>query len=128
MKATQIRLTKSHFVTGGKRYSKSAFKSKFLESKMKYKYGPGFAYPVFAGFRMLLKVDESTGEVTWKRNPFEFWANNGDNILKQFKPHMDNCGFEAKKVAQSPTCYQAVRQSINDFYKDELLKNAGIDV
>ncbi len=117
------------YVSGDKnRYSKTPFKSKFLGRQMKYRYGPGFVYPVFAGFRVLLKADESTGEVNWKKDPLEFWKNHGENILKQFKPHMDHCGFESKKIGQSPTCYQAVRQAITGYYKDELLIDAGIEV
>ena len=117
---------KSKYEPGNKRYSKTPFKSKFLETTMKYRYPIGFVYPVFAGFRVLLKVDDDSGQVTWKRDPNKFWQNNGNSILQQFKPHMENAGFDSKKIAQSPTCYQAVRHAVTDLYKDELLKEAGI--
>jgi len=116
----------SKYEPGNKRYSKTPFKSKFLESKMKYKYPVGYVYPVFAGFRVLMKVDEDAGDVVWKKNPAVFWKNNGNSILQQFKPHMENAQFDSKKIAQSPTCYQAVRHAVTDLYKDELLKEAGI--
>ena len=83
-------------------------------------------YPVFAGFRVLLKMDDESGQVIWKKDPIKFWMDNGNSILQQFKPHMDNAGFDSKKIAQSPTCYQAVRHAVTDLYKDELLQDAGI--
>lgn len=118
----------SKYEPGNKRYSKTPFKSKFLETTMKYRYPIGFVYPVFAGFRVLLKMDDESGQVIWKKDPIKFWMNNGNTILQQFKPHMENTGFDSKKIAQSPTCYQAVRHAVTDLYKDELLKEAGISV
>jgi hypothetical protein len=40
----------------------------------------------------------------------------------------DRRGDETKKIATSFTCYQAMGQAVKDLYKDELLKDAGIDV
>jgi hypothetical protein len=36
--------------------------------------------------------------------------------------------YEPKKIATNPICYQAVRQTINDLYKDEVLREHGISV
>lgn len=116
----------SKYEPGNKRYSKSPFKSKFLETTMKYKYPVGFVYPVFAGFRVLLKMDDVSGAVMWKKDPVKFWKDNESKILQQFKPHLENAGFDSKKIAQTPTCYQAVRHVVTDLYKDELLQDAGI--
>jgi hypothetical protein len=33
-----------------------------------------------------------------------------------------------KKIATNPLCYQAVRQTVTDLFKDELLEKAGIAV
>ncbi len=113
---------------GNKRYSKVPFKTKFRGEIQKYRYPFGFVYPVYAGFRVLLRADEDTGAVTWKKDPVIFWNQHGSEIVRQYKPHMESTAFDSKKIAQSPTSYQAVRHTITDLYKDELLKSHGIPV
>ena len=44
------------------------------------------------------------------------------------RPHIRDAGYETKKIATSFVCYQAMGQAVKDLYKDELLKEAGIDV
>ena len=49
-------------------------------------------------------------------------------LVKRYEPHIRDAGYEAKKIATSFICYQAMGQAVKDLYKDELLKDAGIDV
>jgi hypothetical protein len=43
-------------------------------------------------------------------------------------PHVIAAGYEPKKIATNPLCYQAVRQKVIDLFKNELLLKAGISI
>ena len=43
-------------------------------------------------------------------------------------PHIIAAGYEPKKIAQNPLCYQAVRQKVTELFKDDLLRKAGIPI
>ncbi len=111
---------------GNKKYRKTPSKSQFLGIQMKYAYPVGWLYPVFAAFRLLASPDKSNGRVAWKRDPVKFWEDHGEEICKRYEPHITAAGFEVKKIATNPLCYQATRQAVSDLYKDELLREAGI--
>ena len=111
---------------GNKKYRKTVPKSQFLGKDMKYSYPSGWLYPVFAGFRILTGPDKSGGKIVWKRDPLEFWQGHGQEICDRYFPHIVAAGYEPKKVATNLLTYQAVRQTVTDLYKDELLKEAGI--
>lgn len=113
--------------SGSKKYRKTPFWSKFLGCEMKYSSPAAFVYPIFAAFRVLAGSGDS-GHVTWKQDPIKFWERHGKRISDQFWPHMKVLDFIPKKVATSLICYQATRHAVNDCYKDELLKAAGIQV
>ena len=53
---------------------------------MKYEYPLGWLYPLYAAFRVLLGETKS-GEVAWKRDPFEFWKANGEQLCARYEPH-----------------------------------------
>lgn len=111
---------------GNKKYRKTAPTSQFLGREMKYSYPAGWIYPLFAAFRFLAGPDKSTGAVTWKKDPIQFWQRHSKTICDQYVPHIVAKDYAPKKIATDPLCYQAVRQAVNDLYKDELLRNAGI--
>lgn len=111
---------------GSKRYRKTPFRSKFLDLEMKYSSPIAFIYPIFAAFRVLVSSDDA-GRVTWKRDPIKFWEQHGERIAAQFQAHMKQLEFVPRKIATSLTCYQATRHAVKDCYKDELLKEAGIE-
>ena len=81
--------------------------------------------------RVYLKYSDDECE-TWSRpvkiSPEDgIYYTNADHILRQFQPHMRELDWSPKKIATGLTCYQAVRHAVTDCYKDELLKEAGID-
>jgi len=39
---------------------------------------------------------------------------------------MKEAGYEVKKIATNLICYQAMRQTVVELYKDELLREAGV--
>jgi hypothetical protein len=112
---------------GNKKYSKTPFRTQFLGKEVKYSYPRGWLYPLYAGFRILAAPNEA-GDIEWRRDPVEFWQKHGGAITASFVPHMVAAGYEPKKIATNPLCYQAVRQTINDLYKDEILREHGISV
>ena len=111
-----------------KKYRKTPLRSQFLENNMKYSYPAGWVYPIFAAFRVLVGPDNSSGKIVWKKDPIAFWKAHGDEICRRFEPHMSAVGYETKKIAANLLCYQATQQAVNDLYKDELLKEAGIEI
>lgn len=126
-KITEVQIyDERRYERGNKKYRKTPTKSLFLGKTMKYSYPAGWLYPIFAAFRILAGPDKSGGGVVWKRDPLEFWLNHGQEICERYFPHVVAAGYEPKKVATNLLAYQAVRQSVNDLYKDELLKEAGI--
>jgi hypothetical protein len=112
---------------GNKKYSKTSYRTQFLGEEMNYSYPRGWLYPLYAGFRALAAPGES-GNIEWRRDPLKFWEKHGKAISASFVPHMIAAGYEPKKIATNPLCYQAVRQTIVDLYKDEVLREHGISV
>ncbi|MBC8590622.1 AIPR family protein [Wansuia hejianensis] len=47
--------------------------SMFSESPLKYSIPKGIMYPIVGAFRALAKVDESTGQYSWIKDPLEVW-------------------------------------------------------
>ena len=92
---------------------------------MKYEYPLGWLYPLFAAFRVLLGENKS-GDVAWKRDPFEFGTQHGEQLCARYEPHLKNVGNEPKKIATSAITYAAMRGALTDLYKDDLLAQAGI--
>ena len=113
---------------GKKKYRKSPVRSQFFGSEMKYSYPTGWIYPLFAAFRVLVGPDKNGEKINWKKDPIAFWTDHGDQICKMYEPHISAAGYEAKKIATNLLCYQATQQAVRDLYKDELLKEYGIDV
>ncbi len=111
---------------GNKKYRKSPPTSQFTQQQMKYSYPTGWIYPIFAAFRVLVGAKDG-GDIQWKRDPIQFWEKNGEEICRRYEPHLQAVGYDSKKVATNLICYQAMRQAITDLYKDQLLKEAGID-
>jgi hypothetical protein len=101
--------------------------AKFLGLTMKYQYPVGWLYPLFAAFRHLVTAKEN-GAVVWRRDPIAFFTDHGEELMKRYEPHIRDAGYETKRIATSFICYQAMGQAVRDMYKDELLKDAGIDV
>jgi len=116
---------------GDKKYSKTPFSTQFLGrpagEKVTYSFPRGWLFPLYAGFRALAAVTEQ-GEVEWRRNPLEFWDKYGSAISTTYAPHMVGAGYEPRKIATNSLCYQAVRQTIMDLYKNEVLQQHGISV
>jgi hypothetical protein len=111
---------------GNKKYRKTAPVSQFFGREMTYSYPAGWIYPLFAAFRFLAGPDKATGDVTWKKDPIQFWQKNSKTICGQYVPHIVAKDYAPKKIATDPLCYQAVRRAVTDLYKDELLRDAGI--
>jgi AIPR protein len=111
---------------GNKKYRKSPPNSQFTQQPMKYSYPTGWIYPIFAAFRVIVGPKEG-GEIQWKRDPIEFWRKYGEEICNRYEPHLQAAGYDSKKVATNLICYQAMRQGVTDLYKDQLLKEAGIN-
>jgi hypothetical protein len=113
---------------GNKKYRKTAVKSQFLGKEMRYSYPTGWLYPVFAAFRVLVGAAKEGGPLTWKKDPVEFWDQNGNEICNRYEPHLTGVGYDVKKVATNLICYQAMRQAVNDLYKDQIIREAGLTV
>jgi hypothetical protein len=113
---------------GEKKYRNTAPKSQFLNRPMKYQYLTGWLFPIFSAFRHLVGPSKDGLEIIWRRDPFAFWENHGPELVRRFEPHIRDAGYETKKIATSYICYQAMSQAVKDIYKDELLKEHGINV
>jgi len=111
---------------GNKKYRKTPARSQYLGREMKYSYPAGWLYPLFAAFRFLAGPDKTSGEIVWKRDPIRFWQDHAKEISDEYMPHIVAEGYVPKKVATNLLCYQAVRRTVSDLYKDELLREAGI--
>jgi hypothetical protein len=92
---------------------------------MKYAYPQGWIYPLYASFRFLA-APSGSGE--WREDPVAFWDKHGKEITSSYVPHISAAGYDAKKIATNPLCYQAVRQKVTDLFKNELLLKAGISI
>ena len=126
---TQVTIhDKQRYQPGSKKYRIRPIKSQFLGKEMKYAYPLGWVFPIFAAFRVLVGPDKSGERIIWKKDPIAFWKTHGDEICKRYEPHIRDMGYETKKVATNLLCYQATQHAVNDLYKDELLKEAGIEV
>lgn len=111
---------------GSKKYRKTAEKTQFFGQEMKYQYPAGWIYPIYAAFRGLVGYDKTSEKVVWKKDPVEFWHSNKERICAAYKPHLNNVGYVTKKVATSATAFGAMKLTVTDLYKSELLKEAGI--
>lgn len=116
---------------GHKKYSKTPFKTQFLDrpagKQATYSFPRGWLYPLYAGFRVLAAPTDG-GIIEWRRDTLEFWDKYGAAICASYEPHMRAVGYEPKRIATNPLCYQAVRQTVADLYKDEVLREHGIAV
>lgn len=112
---------------GNKKYRKTTFKSLFFGRDMKYEYPSGWLYPIYAAFRVLAGPDSSGQSVLWKRDPLEFWKVHGEAICSRYEPYLKAVGYETKRVATSAVNYSSMRSVITDFYKSDLLREAGIE-
>jgi hypothetical protein len=111
---------------GSKKYSKTPSTSTYFGKEMRYSYPTGWLFPLFAAFRVLTGPDKGGNGIVWKRDPIDFWKRHGAEICKRFEPHMKEAGYEVKKIATNLICYQAMRQTVVELYKDELLREAGV--
>ena len=126
-KITEVQIyNEKKYERGNKKYRKTVPVSQFLGREMKYSYPAGWLYPLFAAFRFLAGPDKITGEITWKKDPVQFWKDHGKDICDQYIPHIVAKDYAPKKIATDLLCYQAVRRAVSDLYKDELLRDAGI--
>ncbi len=100
-----------------------------LRSETPWKYPNAWIYPLFAAFRVLINEDESSGEISWKRDALTFWENHGQEIVNAYLPIFKTIASESPtKVGRSVPAHQAVRQSVSGLLKDGLLREAGIEV
>jgi hypothetical protein len=113
---------------GNKRYRKTPAKSLFLGREMRYSYPIGWLYPLFAAFRVLAGPAKTGSRIAWKREPIEFWRNNADELCRRYEPHLAAVGYDTKRIATNPICYQAMRQAVTDLYKDEIIREAGLTI
>jgi hypothetical protein len=113
---------------GSKKYRNTPVRSLFLGQEMKYQYPVGWLYPLFAAFRHLVGTTKDGTSIIWRREPAQFWSQYGAELVKRYEPHIRDAGYETKRVATSYICYQSMGQAVTDLFKDELLKEAGIDV
>lgn len=112
---------------GSKKYRNTPVKSQFLGKEMKYQYPVGWLYPLFAAFRHLVSSTKEGG-LTWRRDPIQFWEKHAADLVNRYEPHIRDAGYDTKRIATNYICYQAMSQAVKDIYKDELLKDAGIDI
>lgn len=125
---TEVRIFDERlYEKGSKKYRKTPSKTLFLGRDMKYEYPMGWLYPIFAAFRVLLGTN-TDGSIGWKRNPFEFWRQYGQEICSRYEPHLKSVGYETKRIGTSAITYSAIRAAVTDLYKDEILRQAGIAV
>lgn len=110
---------------GSKKYRKTPSKTAFLFRDMRYEYPTGWLYPIYAAFRTLIGPGK-TGALAWKRDPFDFWKDHGQDICARYEPHLKSVGYETKRIATSAVTYSAIRSAVTEFYKDDLLAEAGI--
>jgi len=113
---------------GSKKYRKTPSKTAFSFKDMRYEYPTGWLYPIYAAFRVLLGMDKNGKTASWKKDPFEFWNDHGEELCSRFEPHLKSVGYETKRVASSAITYSAMRTAVTDLYKDDLLARAGISV
>lgn len=57
-------------------------KTEFLGTPTKYSISSGYIYPIFGAFRSLLKLDETTGIVSWLFDPIDIWNEVGTSIVQ----------------------------------------------
>ena len=112
---------------GSKKYRKTPTRTQFLAREMKYSYPSGWLYPLYAAFRFLAVPSLSDNE-SWRDDPINFWHRHARDIAATYMPHVIAAGYEPKRIATNPICYQAVRQKVTDLFKDELLQKAGISL
>jgi hypothetical protein len=112
---------------GSKKYRKTPERTQFLGKEIKYSYPRGWIYPLYASFRYLAVV-ENSGNISWREDPVEFLNKHGKEITLTYMPHISQAGYDAKKIATNPLCYQTVRQKVADLFKTELLLKAGISI
>jgi hypothetical protein len=112
---------------GNKKYSKTPTHSTYFNQEMKYVFPNGWIFPVFAAFRVLVGPDKNSAAIVWKRDPIDFWKTHAAEISKRYEPHMREAGYEVRKIATNVICYQAMRQAVMELYKDDLLREAGVE-
>jgi hypothetical protein len=112
---------------GSTKYRKTPVRTLFLGNEMIYSYPVGWIYPLYAAFRFLALPNEAEAN-RWRDDPIEFWRRHRAEITASYMPHVIAAGYEPKKIATNPLCYQAVRQKVIDLFKNELLLKAGISI
>jgi hypothetical protein len=127
-KISEVRIyDPKRYEKGNKKYNRTPVRTQFLGLEMKYSYPKGWLYPLYAAFRFLANATDS-GEVAWRQEPVEFWQRHSAAISASYMPHIVAAGYEPKKIATNPLGYQAVRQTVVDLFKDEVLRRHGISV
>jgi hypothetical protein len=79
-----------------------------LGTETPWKYTTAWVYPIYAGFRQLLKYED--GQLTWTADPIEFWDDHKVEIVKNYShPFREIASSTATKVGRHIPAFQACR-------------------
>lgn len=76
----------------------------------------GLVIPLIAAFRSLLVLDDKTGGLDWKTDPFAFWDANGPSLVRKVMEASDQRGSIPQVVGRDKTVYEALYESIELIY------------
>lgn len=94
----------------------------FLAKNGKYPIEKGFAFPVLAGFRALLR-EEDDGLLYWTTDPFQFFDDHGKRLISTVRTASENRNGDPHMVGRDESVYAAVYSEVRRWWlEDELTK------
>jgi hypothetical protein len=82
-----------------------------LQSETAWKYTTAWIYPLYAGFRALLKHED--GVMNWKADPIEFWNQHKVEIVRAYMPSFRPiASATATKVGRNVPAFQICRMTV----------------
>jgi len=76
----------------------------------------GLVVPLISAFRSLLVLDNTTGTLTWKTDPIDFWEQNGPSLVRKVMDASDQRGSNPQVVGRDKTVYEALYESVELIY------------
>lgn len=86
--------------------------------KVPYGIPKGLVFPIFAGFRALLRAPQD-GKRMWRVDPFDFFMRNGGEIVKTVMDLSETAGQNPNSVGKSTTIWKQVFMNFRMILLDE---------
>ncbi|WP_072375218.1 hypothetical protein [Thermophilibacter mediterraneus] len=93
------------------------YKTPFFHEKAEKPVPDGFIYPLVYGLRAIIDIDESTGEITWKTDPYQFVESDAFRLaVAQYCGVIQQSDYDPQKVGKGAFSYTSAENAVKLAY------------